>query len=230
VAFPPREPVIFPGMRHVSALALVAFLLASAPAAAQKVKDDSTGISFDVRQDIGGVGYTCLGAGVRKILVFKAYAVTFCLEQSIAEKTVRGYIEKTYPNLKGEDLADALEDDPKFFEELLNARGDKLVIMRVVRNISRDQVANAFRDSLEEILPESKVQKLIETIPGDIKDGQSARLYSKGSSLTIDIAGTGKTIEDADIAKKLWWVWLGPSGATPSLKDSIARQAALRSP
>lgn len=231
MAFPPREPAILRPMKLASALALVAFLLSSAPAAAQKVKDDSTGISFDVRQEVAGVGYTCLGAGVRKILVFKAYAVTFCLEQSVAEQTVRGYVEKAHPNLKGEDLVDALEDDPKFFEHLIDAKGDKLVIMRVVRNISRDQVADAFRDSLSEILPESKVAKLVETIPGDIKDGQSAKLYSKGSSLTIDIAGAGKTIDDADIAKKLWWVWLGPSGATPSLKDSIAaRAAALKSP
>ena len=217
-------------MRHVSALALCAFLFASAPAAAQKVKDSSTGISFDVRQELAGVGYTCLGAGVRKILVFKAYAVTFCLEQSIAEKTVRGYVETTYPNLKGEDLVDALEDDPKFFEHLVNAQGDKLVIMRVVRDISRDKVADAFRDSLSEILPASKVAKLVDTIPGDIKDGQSAKLYSKGSTLTIDIAGAGKTIDDADIAKKLWWVWLGPSGAAPSLKESIAARAARKSP
>lgn len=212
-------------------LALFALLVSSLPAAAsaEKVKDDSTGISFDVRQQVGGVEYTCLGAGVRKIVVFKAYAVTFCLEQSIAEQTVKGYVEKTYPKLKGEDLADALEDDPKFYEHLALAPGDKLVIMRVVRDVSREKVANAFRDSLAEILPKAKVDKLIETIPGDIPDGQSALLYSKGDTLTIDIGGKGKTLEDADIARKLWWVWLGPSGVSPSLKDSIAARAAVSS-
>lgn len=216
-------------MRHLSALALLALLVSSvpAPASAQKVKDDSTGISFDVKQQIAGVDYTCLGAGVRKIVVFKAYAVTFCLEQAIAEKTVRAYVEKKYPKLQGEDLVDALEDDPGFYEHLALAPGDKLVIMRVVRDVSRDKVANAFRDSLSDILPKEKVDKLIATIPGDIPDGKSALLYSKGNSLTIDIAGEGKTIDDADIAKKLWWVWLGPSGVSPSLKDSIAERAAL---
>ncbi len=217
-------------MRPATALALLALLVSFAPAAAaQKVKDGSTGISFDVRQEVGGVAYTCLGAGVRKILLFKAYAVTFCLEQAVAEKTVRGYVEQTYPQLKGDDLADALEDDPKFFEHLAGAPGDKLVIMRVVRDVARDKIAGAFRDSLAGILPKAKVDKLIETIPGDIPDGQSARLYSKGNTLTIDIAGKGNTIDDADIAKKLWWVWLGPSGVAPSLKDSIAARAAVPS-
>ena len=217
-------------MRHLPALALLALLVSLAPAAsAQKVKDASTGIAFDVQQQVGGVAYTCLGAGVRKIVVFKAYAVTFCLEQAVAEKTVRGYIAEKYPNLKGEDLVDALEDDPKFFEHLAGAPGDKLVIMRVVRDVSKEKVANAFRDSLSGLLPQAKVDKLIETIPGDIPDGQSALLYSKGDSLTIDIAGKGKTLDDADIAKKLWWVWLGPSGVSPSLKDSIAERAAVSS-
>jgi hypothetical protein len=213
----------------VPALALLAFLVASVPAAAsaEKVRDGSTGISFDVEQQVGGIAYTCLGAGVRKILVFKAYAVTFCLERSIAAETVRGYVQKTYPALRGEDLADALEDDPKFFEHLAGAPGDKLVIMRVVRDVSREKVANAFRDSLAEILPKAKVDKLIATIPGDIPDGQSALLYSKGDALTIDIGGNGKTLEDADIARKLWWVWLGPSGVSPSLKDSIATRASV---
>lgn len=230
MAFLPGGAGILPPMRPLAFLALCAFLVASAPAEAQKVRDDSTGIAFDVRQEIAGVRYSCLGAGVRKILFFKAYAVTFCLEQSVAQATVRDYVAKTYPNLKGEDLADELEDDPKFFQRLVEAKGNKLVIMRVVRNVSRDQVANAFRDSLEELLPGPKVAKLVDTIPGDIKDGQSARLYTKGTTLTIDIAGQAKTIDDADIAQKLWWVWLGPSGATPSLKTSIARRAALPSP
>lgn len=218
-------------MKKLSAVALLAFLVSFAPslASAQRVRDSSTGISFDVPQKVGGVSYTCLGAGVRKIVVFKAYAVAFCLEQSIADQTIRGYIENKYPNLKGEDLSDALEDDPRFFQHLADAPGDKLVIMRVVRDVSKDKVAGAFRDSLADLLPKAKVDKLIETIPGDIPDGQTALLYSKGSSLTIDIGGQGKTLDDADTAKKLWWVWLGPSGVSPSLKDSIAQHAAARS-
>jgi len=194
--------------------------------AAPTIRDESTGVQFASSLSVEGTRYQCLGAGVRKVLFFKAYAVTYCLQASQAQSLVDGYIQKNHPGLKGEKLQDALEDDPRFFRALADASGDKLVIMRLVRNISKNQIADAFRSSLSEVLPKEKVEKLIATIPGDAKDGQKIQLYSKGSELVIDIAGDARRIDDAEIAQKLWLVWLGPDTPTPSLKDSIAKHAA----
>ena len=212
------------------ALFLAVFLFAPAALAQGKatLRDDSTGVRFDETTTVDGTTYRCLGAGVRKVFLFKAYAVAWCLEASKVDETIAGFLKTNHPDRKGKKLADALEDDQRFFDRLASAPGDKLVVMRLVRDISKDQIAGAFRDSLSDVLPPAKVEKLIDTIPGDAKDGQQILLHSHGSRLVIDIAGDAKTIDDEQIADNLWRVWLGPSSPTPSLKDSIAAQVGKR--
>ena len=190
--------------------------------------DGSTGTKFEAETTVGNTKYRCLGAGVRKVFLFKAYAVTFCLQADKVDDTLVGHLKKAHENKTGKALADALENDQAFFDRLANAPGDKLVVMQLVRDISKDQIAGAFRDSLGDVLPKDKVEKLIETIPGDGKDGQKILLHSHGDTLVIDIAGTAKTIEDKEIASKLWRVWLGPGSPTPSLKESIAEHVAAK--
>lgn len=213
-------------------LPLLALLAVSSPAvAAEKLVDESTGVKFDAEQSVAGTQFRCLGAGVRavrKIFLFRAYAVTYCLQADKVDDVLLGYIEKNEPGKKGAALSEALLRDQKFFDTLASAPSDKLVIMRLVRDISKDQIAGAFRDSLSDVLPKAKVDKLIDTIPGDAKDGQKILIYSKGNELVIDIAGKAKTIEDEQIAKQLWRVWLGPEGVSPSLKESIAQQVGKR--
>lgn len=195
----------------------------SASAAHGHVEEESTGTRFELTTRVEGTTYRCLGAGVRKVLFFKAYAAAFCLDERSYDKVVNGYISNRHPGKSGDALAKALEKDQAFFEHLEGADVNKLVIMQLVRNVSKDRIAGAFRSSLKEVLPEDRVEKLIATIPGDGKNGQRILLYSRGPALVIDIAGEAKRVEDELIAKKLWRVWLGPDSVTPSLKPSIAK-------
>jgi len=215
-------------MKTILAL-LSVFCTFAAPASAAPLVDDSTGVKFDREQTIGGTRYECLGAGVRKVLFFKAYAVTYCLQAGKSKEVVDAYLAKAHPSLSGEKLSDALEDDAKFFEALASASADKLVIMQLVRDISKEKISDAFRSSLSGVLPKEKVDRLIATIPGDAKDGQKILIYSKGSELVIDIAGDAKRIDDEMITQKLWRVWLGPDAVSPSLKESIAANTSRRS-
>lgn len=218
------------GMRKLL-LPLLLMALSVPAGAAEKLVDESTGVKFDSRTQVDGTDYRCLGAGVRavrKIFLFRAYAVTYCLEAGKVDDVLVGYLEKYHPNQKGPELVKALEGDQKFYDALATAPGDKLVIMHLVRNISKDQIAGAFRDSLSDVLPKAKVDMLIDTIPGDAKEGQRILLHSHGSRLVIDIAGNAKTIDDEQIAKNLWRVWLGPESVSPSLKESIANQVGSR--
>lgn len=213
-------------------LLLLSVLALSAPAAAEeKLVDESTGVGFANQVKVDGTDYRCLGAGVRavrKVFLFRAYAVSYCLEASKVDEVLVGYLQKNHPNQKGPELVKALQNDQKFYDALSNAPGDKLVIMHLVRNISKDQIAGAFRDSLSDVLPKAKVDMLIDTIPGDAKEGQRILLHSHGNRLVIDIAGNAKNIEDEQIAKNLWRVWLGPESVSPSLKESIAQHVASR--
>lgn len=210
-------------------LALLPLLcMLAMPAYAAPLVDPSTGVEFDRETTIEGTRYECLGAGVRKVLFFKAYAVTYCIQAGKSREVVDAYLAKAHPNLSGEKLGDALEADAKFYEALADAPADKLVIMRLVRDISKEKISAAFRDSLSGVLPKDKVDRLISTIPGDAKDGQKILIYSKGNELVIDIAGDARRIDDELIAKKLWRVWLGPDAVSPSLKESVAAVAASR--
>lgn len=208
---------------------LSVFCTFALPAHAAPLVDGSTGVKFDREQTIEGTRYECLGAGVRKVLFFKAYAVTYCLQAGKSNEVLDAYLAKAHPTLTGEKLGDALEDDEKFFEALASAPADKLVIMQLVRDISKEKISDAFRGSLSGVLPKEKVDRLISTIPGDAKDGQKILIYSKGSELVIDIAGDAKRIDDEMITRKLWRVWLGPDAVSPTLKESIAANASRRS-
>ncbi|AKU89770.1 hypothetical protein AKJ08_0157 [Vulgatibacter incomptus] len=210
-------------------LAIVSFSTKEARASAALV-DRSTGVKFDSFTTVGGTRYECLGAGVRKVLFFKAYAVTYCVEASRADELVAGYVRSRHPDLSGEALGDRLEEDERFFEALADSSADKLVIMQLVRDISKEKIAGAFRTSLSEVLPHEKVERLISTIPGDGKDGQRILIHSHGDTLVIDIAGDAKKLEDAQISRKLWRVWLGPDSVSSTLKESIAQRAAARIP
>jgi len=208
-------------------LALTA-VLAMAPLAARAdgaLVDDSTGTKFESTQNLGGVTYKCLGAGVRKVFFFKAYAAAFCVEGTSLPAPTAAYVQSV-KGWAGNDTADKLNDDPKFFSSLVDNSGGKLVMMKLVRDISAEKMAKAFREGLSNVLPPEKVEKLIATIPGDAKEGQMVQLYSAGGKLTIDIAGSKKVIDDQEIAQKLWYVWLGPKGVSPTLKKSIADHAA----
>lgn len=189
------------------------------------LSDDSTGTRFPSEVRVAGTRYRCLGAGVRKVLFFKAYAVTFCVDDARVGEILGSYLQSSHADLRGPELEKALRSDQRFFDHLSSRKGDKLVVMQLVRDISKDRIAGAFRDSLGEVLPRESVERLIATIPGDGKEGQKILLHSHGNQLTIDIAGDAKKIDDPLIAENLWKVWLGPDAVAPSLKDSIAKIA-----
>lgn len=198
---------------------------ALAPAGAAELVDSSTGTRFAPTATAGGTEFQCLGAGVRKMLTFKVYAVAYCVDAERAD-AVETLGQALHPDLTGEELAKALENDPRFYDHLQRLPGDKLVIMHMVRDVDRAKLADAFRKSLKDVLPREKVEKLVAAIPADVRNGENAILYSNGPNLVIDIGGRQSTLEDAQIAQRLWSVWLGPESVSPSLKRSIAQNAA----
>lgn len=184
--------------------------------------DEETGISFAAEQTVGGVAYRCLGAGVRTahflgFIPVKVYAVTLCLEPAGVKAVAAAAAGRS---------ADKLEKDPSFFDAILAAPGGKLAIEHFVRTVPQDKITEALKESLGKVLSPEKVGKLTALVTLGPKENQEMRLFSQGATLTIDIAGTSNRIEDAEIAQKLFLVFLGPDSVTPSLKKSIAHQAA----
>jgi hypothetical protein len=213
-------------MNALRRLLLSAALLAAWPAArAAEIVEPSTGVRFASPVTAGGESFECLGAGVRKIFIFKVYAVAFCMPPGEAQAVERSYAHSAYPGLIGPALAEKLAGDQGFFDVLANSPGDKLVLMHMVRDVSQKQLADAFHDSLSKILPPPKVAVLVAAIPSDARDGQTAVLRSHQGALSIDIGGRVQTIRDPETAQEIWRVWLGPESVSPTLKRSIAERS-----
>ena len=211
-----------------AALVFMASVLLATRVHAAQLTEESTGTVFEVTQKVGSTTFTCLGAGVRKFLIFKAYANTFCLEASKADAVVRAYVEKAHPKISGDALAVALAADQGFYDALSDSKGDKLFIMKLVRDVPAEKIASAFRSSLAEALTRDEIEKLIASVPGDGKNGQTIRISSAGDLITFDLEGNRRTIENAKVAQRLWRVWMGPNSVAPSLKSSIAVTVAGR--
>ncbi|MHB8416767.1 MAG: chalcone isomerase family protein [Myxococcales bacterium] len=211
-------------MSALRRLFLPSLLLLAAVAAAGEIVEPETSVHFDTRVLVGGETFECVGAGVRKILFFKVYAVAYCVQPGATEAVERTYARSAYPGLVGPALAAKLASDQGFFDALANAPGDKLVEMHMVRNVSRKQLADAFHDSLSKILPAPKVARVVAAVPSDARSGQTALVHSRGGELVIEIGGQLVTIDDPETARVIWRVWLGPDSVTPSLKRSIAER------
>jgi hypothetical protein len=203
-------------------------LLGSAGAAqeqtAERIREPKTGVSFSSEMTVGGDQFDCLGAGLRRVFVVNAYALAFCADDGGA--LVDEYTAQRYPGLGGEALEQRLAKDPAFFEAISEAPGDKVVVMRVLRDLPAERLREAFRESLANVLPPEKVDKLLTVLTTDARKGELAVLRSDGERVVVDIGGRQQVVDDADIAQKLWTVWLGPKSVTPSLKESIAERAA----
>jgi hypothetical protein len=207
-------------------LCLCALALARPAVAAADLVEPSTGIAFPAEQrGPQGTVFTCLGTGLRKVFLFKVYAITFCVDNPAA--ALAG-IPPAEAGQSVDDRAERLAQDDAFFDRLLQSETDKAVILRMVRDVSREKNADALRKSLGSVLPAPKVELLINTFPGEAKEGQETRIFSSNQrTVTISMGGATKTLEDPEIAAKLWRVWLGPDSVTPKLKESVARRAVL---
>lgn len=207
---------------------LLVMLVVPAVAGAVELKEPETGVSFDSTAKVGEQTYECLGTGVRKVLWFKAYAVAFCLDAKHARRLVDDWVKEKYPNERGPALAKALQSDAAFFARLAREPADRLVVMKMTRDVSRDKLASSFRDSLSDVLPKASIEKLVAAIPRDAKNGDVVRLAAVGPRLTIDIAGEENVIDDAKITERLWDVWLSTKSVAPGLRSSIAAHTAER--
>ena len=187
--------------------------------------EKSTKTKFDEITDVAGESYKCVGAGVRKLMVAKVYALAFCIEAAHADVLVKSYLEAHYAGLRGESLFDALRKDPKFFKTLAGTKHNRLVVLKMQRDLSRKQLATNIRRSLTPLLPDEKLDKLDAAITTGAKKGQVVKIYAVATKLTVDVAGEVRVVEDEEVTRNLFFVWLGTKSVSPSLREDIARRA-----
>lgn len=214
------------------ALALIIVVMGSssqANAEGGQVIDTTTGAKFDEITEVEGQRFKCLGAGVRKLMMAKVYAVAFCVEAAHADALIRSYVEEHHADLRGDPLFEALRKDSKFFETLAGTNHNRLVVLKMQRNVSKKQLSSTIRRSLSGLLTDEKLDRLSAAITAGATRGQVVKIYAVGTKLTVDVAGAVRVIEDEEVTRKLFFVWLGRKSVSPTLREDIARRAgALR--
>lgn len=193
------------------------------------IVDESTGTKFDRLTRHEGKAYRCLGAGARKLALLKIYALAFCIDASRADSLVSDYSRTHHAGLEGKPLFEALRKDTRFFNTLARSDHSRLVALKMQRDVSQEQLTSTLRRSLSPLLAKAKLDKLDAAITQGAKKGQVVTISAVGPKLTVDVAGEVRVVEDEEVARNLFLVWLGPESVSPSLREDIARRAA-RSP
>jgi hypothetical protein len=190
------------------------------------IVEESTGTKFDEMTRSDGRAYRCLGVGVRKLAFVTVYALAFCVDAAHADTAVSDYVKKHHAGLRGKPLAEALQKDSRFFETLAQTKHSRLVILKMQRNVSQNQLRSTLRRSLSPLVPEAKLDELDAAITKGAKKGQVVTISAAGPKLTVNVAGEVNVVDDADVARNLFLVWLGTDSVSPSLRNDIARRAA----
>ncbi len=195
-------------MRTLGAV-VIASLLAG-QALAQDVTEPKSGVRFAATSD----GMSLLGAGLRTrtMLKVKVYAVGLY----VADEALRGGLA----SFKGRTTG------PDFYDQLIWGDFGKQVTLKFLRDVTRDQIQGAFRDSLGKANP-GHVQTFLSFF-GDTKVGEEYVIrWTPGSGLGTTVAGSPRAvINDKDFAAAVLAVWLG---AKP-IQDDIKRDLVGRAP
>jgi hypothetical protein len=182
----------------------------SPPAAAQEVTEPSTGVAFAAKDG----DWSLLGVARRTRTIFsvKVYAIGLY----VADSALAGPLAAHRGKL----------DEPAFFSDLVWGDFPKRAVLRFVRDVSTDQIRDAFRESLSAADP-ARVQAFLAYF-GDIKTGQECVLtWTPPGTLETTIAGQVKPpIADKTFAAAIFGVWLGPKPIQEDIKRGLVSRAA----
>jgi len=112
--------------------------------------------------------------------------------------------------------------------KLVNANEVKMLVLRFVRDVDRDDILDAWNTgfkknstvSLATIKP--LVDRLNAWMPAFKKGDTLAFTYVPGEGVAVDINGTRKgLLKGDDFARSLFSIWLGPNPPTGALKRGL---------
>jgi hypothetical protein len=159
------------------------------------------GVSMPDTVSVEGANLVLNGLGIRQATIFK----------------VNVYVAGLYVLHKSRDARQLLaSDEPKRLH------------MVFVRDVDRDQVADAFREGFEKNagMPLEPLRERIDRLiawMGGFKKGRSATFtYTPDDGVEVAIDGVSKgEIPAADFARALFSLWLGPNPPNDGLKRGL---------
>jgi hypothetical protein len=222
---------------RVPSLILAVCLAATAQsvAHAEAFVEPASGTTFERHPSSDGKAFLCLGAGIRKYLVFNVYAMDFCVEEAKARSELDAYFAgpgARFALLKGQALAKGLADDVGFFEYVATMAVEKRAEMVFLRGSGAATIRNSFTKNLEKALgssPQTReaIRDFVSPVDHDIQSGDRALFLSRpGGELTFSLDSQSKTLKHDRVEATFWESYLGPDSPLPSLKEAVAQGVA----
>jgi Chalcone isomerase-like len=191
--------------------AVVTLLSVALPTPRPVVTEPRTGVTFAT--NVGEMSLMGVGLRTETFLRFKVYAVGFY----VADSALCGSLTAHKGNV----------DTSAFYRELVVGDFDKQVVLKLVRNLSAEQIQGSFRSHLTDADP-----KLVEQFVsyfGATKAGQECVLrWVARKRLETTVGGVAKPpIADKAFADEVFSIWLRDRPAEDLIRKQIVSRASL---
>lgn len=191
---------------------------------ADSLTEDSTGVSYTLTRantssettlDLSGVGVR------KKYGIAKVYAFALYVDAKAIAPALAAWHGKN---------ADQLRDDDAFYDALIAAPAEKLVVMTFVRTVSGEKMMDALDDALGRGVAENDPVRrtFLDMWTEEIKNKEEVAIgFGPAGEVTVYRSGkvTGQ-VSSKDLATALLRSWLG----TETVSDDIREGAAERFP
>lgn len=187
-----------------------AALLAPATCGAEDVVEPRSGVPFPAKVD----GMSLLGVGVRTrtMLKVKVYAIGLYVDDEAPKGPLAAFKGRT--------------NSPDFYRALVWGDFPRQVTLKLVRDVTRDQIQGAFREALT-TADKARVDAFVGYF-GETKSGQEYVIrWIPGRGLLTTVAGQEKpAIDDKNFAAAVFGIWLGDR----PIQDDVKRGLVARAP
>jgi len=176
-------------------------------AAAETVTEPRSGVAFDRKR--GDMTLTGVGLRTRTFLKVKVYAIGLY----VSDAALAGSLQAERGKAKS----------PGFYQELVSGDSPRAVQLRFVRDLSAQQIQDAFREVLHPA-GKARVDEFVSYF-GDVKSGSDTILeWAPGGILKTTVAGASKpAIEDRPFASAVFGIWLGEKPIQDDIKVDLGK-------
>jgi tetratricopeptide (TPR) repeat protein len=173
---------------------------------------------------VDGQPYTLLGAGARKVVGFKVYAMALYIEDDPARKA--------FPRLAaqaGGSDHDTLVRGDLVHQFVINGEFGKAALLHFVRTVSGKDTRDAYREALGDSASAKAPPDLKRDADAflalfdDVRDGEDMTIRTTGpGKIVVEVHGqmrTGPT--NPRLARDIWDIWLGTKPISSDLKKGL---------
>ena len=179
--------------------------------------------SFATRTRIGEVDQVLVGAGTRKILGVKVYAMGMYVEEEAARRRMPDLVAEA-----GGSDRDTLVRGEHAAQFIVHGKFDKLAVLHFVHKVSAKETADAYRPLLAEDLSDKNPQLKQDTeaflaLFADVSDGDDVLIHTSAEGF-IWVESHGKKRNgprNQRLSYDVWNIWLGAKPISADLKHAL---------